>query len=64
MIVDTSAVLAIALQEPGWGALFQRAIKAPELLMSCGTLQELSAATALYRQCFQGRRILRIKKTD
>jgi ribonuclease VapC len=41
MIVDTSAVIAIALQEPGWEAVYQRAIMAPELLMSCGTLQEL-----------------------
>jgi len=41
MIVDTSAVIAIALQEPGWEALYQRAMTAPELLMSCGTLQEL-----------------------
>lgn len=41
MIVDTSAVMAIALQEPGWDTLYQQAIAAPELLMSCGTLQEL-----------------------
>jgi ribonuclease VapC len=41
MIVDTSAVIAIALQEPGWEALYQKAIAAPELLISCGTLQEL-----------------------
>jgi ribonuclease VapC len=41
MIVDTSAVMAIALQEPHWETLHQRAIEAPELLMSCGTLQEL-----------------------
>lgn len=41
MIVDTSAVMAIALQEPGWEALYQQAIATPELLMSCGTLQEL-----------------------
>lgn len=41
MIVDTSAVIAIALQEPGWEAVSRRAIMAPELLMSCGTLQEL-----------------------
>lgn len=41
MIVDTSAVIAIALQEPGWEAVYQRAIMASELLMSCGTLQEL-----------------------
>jgi len=41
MIVDTSAVMAIALQEPGWEVLYQKAITAPELLMSCGTLQEL-----------------------
>lgn len=41
MIVDTSAVMAIALQEPGWEVLYQQAIVAPELLMSCGTLQEL-----------------------
>jgi ribonuclease VapC len=41
MIVDTSAVIAIALQEPGWEALYHQAITAPELLMSCGTLQEL-----------------------
>jgi ribonuclease VapC len=41
MIVDTSAVMAIALQEPGWEVLYQQAVAAPELLMSCGTLQEL-----------------------
>jgi ribonuclease VapC len=48
MIVDTSAVIAIALKEPGWEALYQAAIPAvsfanaaPELLMSAGTLQEL-----------------------
>jgi ribonuclease VapC len=41
MIVDTSAVMAIALQEPYWEVLYQRAVEAPELLMSCGTLQEL-----------------------
>jgi ribonuclease VapC len=41
MIVDTSAMIAIALQEPGWADLYQRAVAAPELLMSCGTLQEL-----------------------
>jgi ribonuclease VapC len=41
MIVDTSAVIAIALQEPGWDTLYQQAIAAPELIMSCGTLQEL-----------------------
>ncbi len=41
MIVDTSAVMAIALQEPDWETLYQQAIEAPELLMSCGTLQEL-----------------------
>jgi ribonuclease VapC len=41
MIVDTSAVMAIALQETGWDILYQQAIAAPELLMSCGTLQEL-----------------------
>lgn len=41
MIVDTSAVIAIALREPGWEALYQQIISAPELLMSCGTLQEL-----------------------
>lgn len=41
MIVDTSAVMAIALQEPSWEALYQKAITAPDLLMSCGTLQEL-----------------------
>jgi ribonuclease VapC len=41
MIVDTSAVMAIALQEPHWETLYQQAIEAPELLMSCGTLQEL-----------------------
>jgi ribonuclease VapC len=41
MIVDTSAVIAIALQEAGWEALYHQAITAPELLMSCGTLQEL-----------------------
>jgi ribonuclease VapC len=41
VIVDTSAVIAIALQEAGWEALYQQAIAAPELLMSCGTLQEL-----------------------
>jgi ribonuclease VapC len=42
MIVDTSAVMAIALQEPDWKTLHQQAIAAPELLMSCGTLQELT----------------------
>ncbi|WP_404784199.1 type II toxin-antitoxin system VapC family toxin [Altericista sp. CCNU0014] len=42
MIVDTSAVMAIALQEPHWETLYQQAIEAPELLMSCGTLQELT----------------------
>ena len=41
MIVDTSAVMANALQEPSWETLYQKAITAPELLMSCGTLQEL-----------------------
>ncbi|MHC5610293.1 MAG: PIN domain-containing protein [Nostoc sp.] len=41
MIVDTSAVIAIVLQEPGWEALYQQAITSGELLMSCGTLQEL-----------------------
>ncbi len=41
MIVDTSAVIAIALKEPGWETLYHAAIAAPELLMSCGTLQEL-----------------------
>jgi ribonuclease VapC len=41
MIVDTSAVMAIALQETGWDILYPQAIAAPELLMSCGTLQEL-----------------------
>jgi ribonuclease VapC len=41
MIVDTSAVMAIALQEPGWEGLEEQAITAPELFMSCGTLQEL-----------------------
>jgi ribonuclease VapC len=41
MIVDTSAVMAIVLQEPGWQALHQQAIQSPELFMSCGTLQEL-----------------------
>jgi ribonuclease VapC len=33
--------IAIALQEPGWEALYEQAIKSPELFMSCGTLQEL-----------------------
>lgn len=41
MIVDTSAVMAIVLQEPGWESLYQQAIAAPELFISCGTLQEL-----------------------
>jgi ribonuclease VapC len=41
MIVDTSVVMAIALQEPGWEGLEKQAITAPELFMSCGTLQEL-----------------------
>jgi uncharacterized protein with PIN domain len=34
MIVDTSAVMAIALQETGWEVLYQQAIAAPELLTS------------------------------
>ena len=41
MIVDTSAVIAIALQEPGWETLYEQAIAADVLLMSAGTLQEL-----------------------
>lgn len=41
MIVDTSAVMAIALQEPSWEDLYEQTISAPELFMSCGTLQEL-----------------------
>jgi uncharacterized protein with PIN domain len=41
MIVDTSAVMAIAWQEPGWEALYQQAIATPELLMSCGTLEKV-----------------------
>ncbi len=28
MIIDTSAVIAIALQEPGWEALYEQAIPA------------------------------------
>jgi ribonuclease VapC len=41
MIVDTSAILAILLQEPGWTSLHAQAISVPMLLMSGGTLQEL-----------------------
>lgn len=41
MIVDTSAVIAIILQEENWNALYQRLLAEPELSMSCGTLQEL-----------------------
>lgn len=41
MIMDTSAIIAIVLQEPGWEDIYQKATTAPELLMSCGTLQEL-----------------------
>ncbi len=41
MIVDTSAIVAIALKEPGWESLLQPAVEASNLLMSSGTLQEL-----------------------
>jgi ribonuclease VapC len=41
MIVDTSAVMAIALKEVGWQRLYNLALDAPVLLMSGGTLQEL-----------------------
>jgi len=41
MIVDTSAVIAIALREKGWEKIYQQAIQAPQLLISSGTLQEL-----------------------
>jgi uncharacterized protein with PIN domain len=34
MIVDTLAIIAIALQEPGWKILHQQATSAPELFMS------------------------------
>ncbi|MGB8700013.1 MAG: type II toxin-antitoxin system VapC family toxin [Thermosynechococcaceae cyanobacterium] len=41
MIVDTSAVMAIVMQEPGWEKLYDQAVEASALIMSCGTLQEL-----------------------
>ncbi|MGF1601717.1 MAG: type II toxin-antitoxin system VapC family toxin [Thermosynechococcaceae cyanobacterium] len=41
MIVDTSVAIEIALQEPDWEDLYEQMLTAPELLMSCGTLQEL-----------------------
>lgn len=41
MIMDTSAVMAIALKEVGWQRLYDLALDAPALLMSAGTLQEL-----------------------
>ncbi|AFZ42529.1 PilT protein domain protein [Halothece sp. PCC 7418] len=41
MILDTSAVIAIALREKGWETIYQQAIQAPKLLISSGTLQEL-----------------------
>jgi len=41
MIVDTSALLAILLKEPGWNSLYEQVMSVPILLMSCGTLQEL-----------------------
>ncbi|MDR9402074.1 MAG: type II toxin-antitoxin system VapC family toxin [Halothece sp. Uz-M2-17] len=41
MILDTSAVIAIALREQGWEHIYQQAIQAPQLLISSGTLQEL-----------------------
>ena len=41
MIVDTSAVIAILLQEVGWKQLYQQAMESENLSMSCGTLQEL-----------------------
>ena len=41
MIVDTSAIIAIALQESAWEKLYEQALEADQLLMSCGTLQEV-----------------------
>lgn len=41
MIVDTSAVIAIALREQGWENIYHTALQAPHLLISSGTLQEL-----------------------
>lgn len=41
MIVDTSAVIAIALRKEGWEILYEKAIQASELFMSSGTLQEV-----------------------
>lgn len=41
MIVDTSAIFAIILQEPEWEAVYQQAIDAPVLYMSSGTMQEV-----------------------
>ncbi|MEM9137004.1 MAG: type II toxin-antitoxin system VapC family toxin [Cyanobacteria bacterium P01_F01_bin.42] len=34
-------MIAIALQEQDWETLYRRAIEAEQLLMSCGTLQEV-----------------------
>jgi ribonuclease VapC len=41
MIIDTSAIIAIALREAGWEAIYEKAIAASQLMISSGTLQEL-----------------------
>ena len=58
MILDTSAEIAILHREPGWRHLRAQLEKAPLLLISAGTLQELlvvphcRACWSLLRPCF------------